>query len=467
MIRLAAGIDYVDLNFLGYPGHHRHRRAAAARAVALIDPGPLDEPGQPRNGLESRRHADERRPADPADPHPSRSRRRGRARFVEENPADRGLRPRARRAAPGGSRRSCCRARRGSTDRTWSGSGGSSCRCRSDRLRVLKGGERIRSRGRTLEVAYTPGHASHHVSYFEPSSRIAFVGDTAGIRRGSGLYVMPASPPPDVDLELWRDERGADPRVGSGHAVPDPLRSVQWRAAAFSGTDGPAGRVEPVSRGAGERHDARRRASGSSGSSRRRSQELRGSWGSRKRNSTAAPGVLPTRGRAWRGTGGRSAKLRSRRQAWYMRLKRIRHGSFIMIHTNSLSLRWRSVIASPLARRSGAESRCSRRRPPTVTAENGSWYLSGGPIAFGGSVYYPAGAALRTSSGNEMVRTGILGGVADLRADHPGAGKRHLRPAGWRRDAALRAAPHRRSGRAPWAVPRRRSWSSRHQPTGK
>ena len=80
---------------------------------------------------------------------------------------------------------------------------------------MLSGGERIAAAGRTLEVAYTPGHASHHVSYFEPSSRIAFVGDTAGIRRGSGNYVMPASPPPDVDLELWRESEDADPRAGT------------------------------------------------------------------------------------------------------------------------------------------------------------------------------------------------------------------------------------------------------------
>ena len=66
-------------------------------------------------------------------------------------------------------------------------------------------GETIAAGGRTLQVAYTPGHASHHVSYFEPSTRIAFVGDTAGIRRGTGKYVMPASPPPDVDLEQWRE----------------------------------------------------------------------------------------------------------------------------------------------------------------------------------------------------------------------------------------------------------------------
>jgi glyoxylase-like metal-dependent hydrolase (beta-lactamase superfamily II) len=52
-------------------------------------------------------------------------------------------------------------------------------------------------------VAYTPGHASHHVSYFDAASGVAFVGDTAGICIDSG-YVLPPTPPPDIDLELWR-----------------------------------------------------------------------------------------------------------------------------------------------------------------------------------------------------------------------------------------------------------------------
>ena len=52
-----------------------------------------------------------------------------------------------------------------------------------------------------------PGHASHHVSYFDRSSGIAFVGDVAGIRRGQGNYVLPPTPPPDIDLEAWRAER--------------------------------------------------------------------------------------------------------------------------------------------------------------------------------------------------------------------------------------------------------------------
>jgi glyoxylase-like metal-dependent hydrolase (beta-lactamase superfamily II) len=70
-------------------------------------------------------------------------------------------------------------------------------------LRALEGGERIDVSGRTFEVAYTPGHASHHVSYFDRSSGVAFVGDTAGIRRTGETYVMPPTPPPDIDVEAW------------------------------------------------------------------------------------------------------------------------------------------------------------------------------------------------------------------------------------------------------------------------
>jgi glyoxylase-like metal-dependent hydrolase (beta-lactamase superfamily II) len=75
----------------------------------------------------------------------------------------------------------------------------------SERIRTLEGGETLTAGGRELRVAYTPGHASHHISFFDVASRVAFVGDTAGIRRGSGTYILPPAPPPDVDLEAWRD----------------------------------------------------------------------------------------------------------------------------------------------------------------------------------------------------------------------------------------------------------------------
>lgn len=72
-------------------------------------------------------------------------------------------------------------------------------------LVVLEGGERVTAGGRTLEVAYTPGHASHHVSYLSADSGIAFVGDTGGVRLAPHTFIMPPTPPPDIDLPAWRE----------------------------------------------------------------------------------------------------------------------------------------------------------------------------------------------------------------------------------------------------------------------
>jgi glyoxylase-like metal-dependent hydrolase (beta-lactamase superfamily II) len=74
-----------------------------------------------------------------------------------------------------------------------------------ENLRILQGGETLTLGSQTLEVVYTPGHASHHVSYFDRHDGIAFVGDTTGVRIENRPYVMPATPPPDIDLELWNN----------------------------------------------------------------------------------------------------------------------------------------------------------------------------------------------------------------------------------------------------------------------
>jgi glyoxylase-like metal-dependent hydrolase (beta-lactamase superfamily II) len=56
----------------------------------------------------------------------------------------------------------------------------------------------------------TPGHASHHVSYFRDGTLLA--GDAAGVRMPGASYVLPVSPPPDLDVEAW-------------HATADAIRS--------------------------------------------------------------------------------------------------------------------------------------------------------------------------------------------------------------------------------------------------
>jgi glyoxylase-like metal-dependent hydrolase (beta-lactamase superfamily II) len=72
-------------------------------------------------------------------------------------------------------------------------------------LQVVAGGERLQLGDLALEVSYTPGHASHHVSYFDPQEGIAFVGDAAGIRISGRPFIFAPTPPPDIDLELWEE----------------------------------------------------------------------------------------------------------------------------------------------------------------------------------------------------------------------------------------------------------------------
>ena len=51
------------------------------------------------------------------------------------------------------------------------------------------------------EAFPTVGHASHHVSYYRDGTLLA--GDAAGVRIAPSSYVLPVSPPPDIDVEAW------------------------------------------------------------------------------------------------------------------------------------------------------------------------------------------------------------------------------------------------------------------------
>ncbi|HEX6455268.1 MAG TPA: MBL fold metallo-hydrolase [Solirubrobacterales bacterium] len=68
-------------------------------------------------------------------------------------------------------------------------------------VRVLSGGETVHG----VQVAYTPGHASHHVCYFHEDSGTAFCGDVAACRIPPSNLVVPPTPPPDIDVETWEE----------------------------------------------------------------------------------------------------------------------------------------------------------------------------------------------------------------------------------------------------------------------
>jgi glyoxylase-like metal-dependent hydrolase (beta-lactamase superfamily II) len=63
----------------------------------------------------------------------------------------------------------------------------------------LSGGEEVEG----FTVAYTPGHASHHVSYLDLDTGDAYVGDMVGVRVPPSDYTLMPTPPPDIDVEAW------------------------------------------------------------------------------------------------------------------------------------------------------------------------------------------------------------------------------------------------------------------------
>jgi glyoxylase-like metal-dependent hydrolase (beta-lactamase superfamily II) len=72
----------------------------------------------------------------------------------------------------------------------------------SERLRSVSDGDRIVIGTRSLEVMYTPGHASHHIALVDSTSGAVFTGDALGIHLPDVRVLRPATPPPDIDIEL-------------------------------------------------------------------------------------------------------------------------------------------------------------------------------------------------------------------------------------------------------------------------
>jgi glyoxylase-like metal-dependent hydrolase (beta-lactamase superfamily II) len=103
-----------------------------------------------------------------------------------------------------------------------------------------------------LECFPSPGHAYHHVCYLAGDGTL-YAGDAAGVRIQPSSFVMPPTPPPEVDLEAWEatiteierrePERLALIHFGVAEDVERHLRGLR---------DGLAAAAERVERGASE-----------------------------------------------------------------------------------------------------------------------------------------------------------------------------------------------------------------------
>lgn len=71
----------------------------------------------------------------------------------------------------------------------------------ADRIRAVSDGDAIRLGARSLDVVYTPGHASHHVALVDSGTGAVFTGDALGIHLAGSGVLRPATPPPDIDVE--------------------------------------------------------------------------------------------------------------------------------------------------------------------------------------------------------------------------------------------------------------------------
>ena len=92
-------------------------------------------------------------------------------------------------------------------------------------VRVLSGGETVLG----MRVAYTPGHASHHVCYLHEDSGTAFVGDVAACRIPPSRLIMPPTPPPDIDVEVWEESLDTGRGLVAAAPRPHPLRRDRGR----------------------------------------------------------------------------------------------------------------------------------------------------------------------------------------------------------------------------------------------
>ena len=72
-----------------------------------------------------------------------------------------------------------------------------------ERMQIVDGGEVLNVGDRRLEIHYTPGHAIHHIVFFDVHSGEMFAGDAAGVCLPNTEYVRPPTPPPDLDIEAW------------------------------------------------------------------------------------------------------------------------------------------------------------------------------------------------------------------------------------------------------------------------
>ena len=202
MRSLAAGLDYIDLKFLGYPEIIATAVLHGAGGVALVDPGPATTLGALESALSAKGLALGEVTAillthihlDHAGGAGTLTQRLPNAQvYVHPVGAPHLIDPTKLLNSAG-------RLYGDELARLF----GETIPVPESRLHVLNDSDTLTIGGRTVAAIDTPGHARHHHAYWDAAHGDLFTGDVAGVALPRSRFVRAPTPPPELDVPAWQ-----------------------------------------------------------------------------------------------------------------------------------------------------------------------------------------------------------------------------------------------------------------------
>ncbi|MBI4277970.1 MAG: MBL fold metallo-hydrolase [Armatimonadetes bacterium] len=98
----------------------------------------------------------------------------------------------------------------------------------AERVHVLHDGAQITLGSRRLTALDTPGHARHHLAYFDEASGDVFTGDVTGVAVSGVRHVRVPTTPPEFDPGAWRASIARLRALGLRRLLPTHFGPHTW-----------------------------------------------------------------------------------------------------------------------------------------------------------------------------------------------------------------------------------------------
>lgn len=98
----------------------------------------------------------------------------------------------------------------------------------AEQVHALADGDQVLLGSRSLTARDTPGHARHHLAYFDEAAGDLFTGDAAGVSLPGSRYVRPPTPPPELDIPTWQATLDRLKALGARRLLLTHFGPHQW-----------------------------------------------------------------------------------------------------------------------------------------------------------------------------------------------------------------------------------------------